>query len=41
MVAFQKARIDQDEATAGSPRTWKVDHHDCAEPAWDPCTEQP
>ena len=41
IVAFLKARIDQDEATAGSPRTWKVDHHDCAEPEWDPCTEQP
>jgi hypothetical protein len=41
MVAFLKARYDEEEATAGSSRTWKVEHHDCAEPEWDPCTEQP
>lgn len=29
--------VDEDEAAAGEPRTWKVRHHDCCVPGWDPC----
>jgi len=38
---FITARLGEDEAAAGEPRTWAVSHHDCSEPAWDPCTVQP
>jgi len=41
LAAFAAARLDERQKMAGEPRTWKVAHHDCREPQWDPCTEDP
>lgn len=38
---FIGARLGEDEAMAGKPRTWTVRHHDCFEFSWDPCDEVP